>query len=326
MLSQAAMKRFVALAVWLLAVASVRAEIDRAVLVSLAASVLKIEVLRAQGGFSLGSGVVVAPDTVVTNCHVTRDALKINVLRDGARWEVESQLSEVERDLCLLRVPGLRANAVPLGRADEVRTGQAVMALGFTGGAELRSSPGLVLAMHRFDGGRVIQTSTGFSSGASGGGLFDESLHLVGILTFRLRGGEAHYFAAPVEWLQTMLDRPDAIGYNAVAPDRSQQLAYWQRLPPDQPRFLKAALLQRNDQWPELEALAAEWTRADADDPEPWYLSGLALTGMNRLPEAQRALACSLAIEQNPPARPNAPVTAPVGTACAPGAPSPQTP
>jgi hypothetical protein len=320
------MKRFVALAVWLLALAPVQAEVDRAVLVSLAASVLKIEVLRAQGGFSLGSGVVVAPDTVITNCHVTRDALKINVLRDGARWRVESQLSQVDRDLCLLRVPGLRADAVTLGRADALRTGQPVMALGFTGGAELRNSPGLVLAMHRFDGGRVIQTSTGFSSGASGGGLFDESLHLVGILTFRLRGGEAHYFAAPVEWVQTMLDQPDGVGYTAVAPDRSQQLAYWQRPPLDQPRFLKAALLQRNDQWPELEALAAEWTRADAHDPEPWYLSGLALTGMNRLPEAQRALACSLAIEQNPPARPNATATAPAGTACTPSAPSAQTP
>ncbi|MBC7482765.1 MAG: trypsin-like peptidase domain-containing protein [Rhizobacter sp.] len=326
------MKRVVAiafaLALGLFAVAPGRAEFDRAVLVSLAASVLKIEALRVQGGFSLGSGVVVAPDTVVTNCHVTHDALKINVLHGGARWLVESQLSHVERDLCLLRVPGLRASAVTLGRSDGLRPGQPVTALGYTGGAELRNSPGLVLAMHRFDGSRVIQSSSGFSSGASGGGLFDESLHLVGILTFRLRGGEAHYFAAPVEWLQTLLERPDALGYNAVAPDRSQRLAYWQRPSLDQPRFLKAALLQRNDQWPELEALAAEWTRADAYDPEPWYLSGLALTGMNRLPEAQRALACSLAIEQTPPAMPSASPTptATAGTPCAPGAPSPQSP
>lgn len=318
------MKRIVALALWLLVAAPARAETDRAVLVSLAASVLKVEALRVQGGFSLGSGVVVAPDTVVTNCHVTHDALKINVLRGGARWLVESQLSQVERDLCLLHVPGLRASAVTLGRSDGLMPGQPVTALGFTGGAELRNSPGLVLAMHRFDSGRVIQSSTGFSSGASGGGLFDESLHLVGILTFRLRGGEAHYFAAPVEWLQTMLDQPDAVGYKAVAPDRSQQLAYWQRPPPDQPRFLKAALLQRNDQWPELQALAAEWTRVDANDPEPWYLSGLALTGMNRLPEAQRALACSLAIEQTPPAKPS--TTATASAACASGTPSPQTP
>ena len=322
------MKRVVAfvfaLALWLLVVAPVRAEIDRAVLVGLAASVLKIEALRVQGGFSLGSGVVVAPDTVVTNCHVTHDALKINVLRGGARWPVESQLSHVERDLCLLHVPGLRANAVTLGRSDGLRPGQPVTALGYTGGAELRNSPGLVVAMHRFDGSRVIQSSTGFSSGASGGGLFDDNLHLVGILTFRLRGGEAHYFAAPVEWLQPMLDRPEAGGFNAVAPDRSERLAYWQRPPLDQPRFLKAALLQRNDQWPELEALSAEWARADAYDPEPWYLSGLALTGMNRLPEAQRALACSLAIEQTPPATPgDTPTPHKTEAACMP---SPQTP
>lgn len=290
------MKRVVAfalaLAFWLLAAAPVRAEIDREVLVGLAASVLKIEVLRAQGGFSLGSGVVVAPDTVVTNCHVTRDALKINVLRGGARWLVESQLSEVEHDLCLLHVPGLRASAVTFGSADALMAGQPVTALGFTGGAELRNSPGLVLATHRFDGGHVIQSSTGFSSGASGGGLFDESLHLVGILTFRLRGGEAHYFSAPVEWLQTMLGRADAAGYHAVAPDRSQQLTFWQRPLPDQ----------------------------------PWYQSGLALSGVNRLPEAQRAPGCALAIEQASPAMPGATRTASAGTLCAPGSPSQQTP
>ena len=120
------MKRLIALVLWLLVAAPARAETDRAVLVSLAASVLKVEALRVQGGFSLGSGVVVAPDTVVTNCHVTHDALKINVLRGGARWLVESQLSQVERDLCLLHVPGLRASAVTLGRSDGLMPGQPV--------------------------------------------------------------------------------------------------------------------------------------------------------------------------------------------------------
>jgi uncharacterized protein HemY len=43
--------------------------------------------------------------------------------------------------------------------------------------------------------------------------------------------------------------------------------------------------------------MAVEWARADAGDPEPWYLMGVALTQMNRLPEAQRALECSLTIE-----------------------------
>jgi serine protease Do len=291
------MKRLFVLVLWVLAALPARAEVDRAVLFGLSASVLKVEVQRVQGGYALGSGVVVAPETIVTNCHVTRDALKINVLRAGARWTAVSQFSDVDHDLCLLSVPGLEASVVTLGRADRLKPGQPVSALGYTGGLGIQNSHGEVLALHRLDGSRVIQSSNWFSSGASGGGLFNEDLHLVGILTFRLRGGEAHYFAAPAEWLQAMLDAPNPDRYGDVAPDRSEQLPYWQRPVLAQPRFLKAALLQRDDQWPELESLAVEWLRADPSDPEPWYLMGVALTKLNRLPEAQHALACSLAIE-----------------------------
>ncbi len=83
--------------------------------------------------------------------------------------------------------------------------------------------------------------------------------------------------------------------HNGDVTPRLQQLAYWQRPFADQPRFLKAARLQRDDKWRELESLAIEWARDDASDPEPWVLMGTALTRMDRLPEAQRALDCSLA-------------------------------
>jgi len=280
---------------WVLAATPGWAEVDRAVLIGLSASVLKIEALRAQGGFSLGSGVVVAPERIVTNCHVTRDALKVNVLRCGVRWLADAQRSDIDRDLCLLRVPGLQGRVVALGRSDQLKPGQAVTALGYTGGQGLQNSPGEVLALHRFDGGHVIRSSNWFNSGASGGGLFDDDLRLVGILTFRLRGGEAHYFAAPAEWLVPMLETSSPMKYQDVMPERSQQVAYWQRPFVEQPRFLKAAVFQHDDQWRELESLAVEWARDDASDPEPWYLMGVALARMDRLPEAQRALGCSLA-------------------------------
>ncbi len=291
------MRLLLALALGCLSATPGHAEFDRATLLDLSASVLKIEALRAQGGFAVGSGVVVAAERIVTNCHVTRDALAVNVMRGGVRWPATLQHSDIDRDLCLLQVPGLKASAVTLGRADQLKPGQPVTALGFTGGLGLQNSTGEVLAVHRFDGSGVIQSSNWFSSGASGGGLFNESLQLVGILTFRLRGGEAHYFAAPAEWLQTMLDVPGDGAYRSVAPDRSARLSYWQRPLVDQPRFLKAALLQRDDRWPELATLASDWARADVADPEPWYLMGLALAQLGRLPEAQRALECSLAIE-----------------------------
>jgi hypothetical protein len=271
------------------------AGIDRAELIGLSASVLKIEALRAQGAFALGSGVVIAPEMIVTNCHVTRDALKVNVLRGGVRWLAEAQRSDVDHDLCLLRVPGLQGRVVALGRADLLKAGQPVTALGYTGGLGLQNSPGEILALHRFDGSHVIRSSNRFNSGASGGGLFDDELRLVGILTFRLRGGEAHYFAAPAEWLVPMLETSGPLAQAGDVTEGSQRLAYWQRPFADQPRFLKAARLQRDDQWQQLESLAVEWAHNEASDPEPWGLMATALARMDRPAEAQRALDCSRA-------------------------------
>ena len=54
------MKPLLLLLLLLLAVSQVRAGTDRAVVFGLSESVLRIEVQRVQGGFSLGTGVVVA--------------------------------------------------------------------------------------------------------------------------------------------------------------------------------------------------------------------------------------------------------------------------
>jgi serine protease Do len=270
------------------------AEIGRAELVQLGASVLKVEVRRGQGGYSLGSGVVVGADRVVTNCHVTRDGVDIHVLRGDQRWRVAAQASDVEHDLCVLRVPDLQASQVALGKADDLKALQSVTAIGYTGGVGLQISAGAVVALHRYGRGQVIQSSNWFSSGASGGGLFDDHQRLVGVLTFRMRGGAAHYYAAPVEWLRPLL--VDETLYLPVAPADQRLLSYWQQPLAMQPRFLQASALEREQKWIELETLASGWSLTDADDPAPWYLQGVALDRLNRPLEAQRAFERSLAL------------------------------
>lgn len=252
------------------------AELDRATLIKLSASVLRIEAPRGSGGFALGSGVAVDTDRVITNCHVTRDAQEIFVVRGGTRWVVAGQLADVERDLCLLWVPRLVARQALLGRAVALTAGDAVSALGFTGGVDMQNSSGEVVALHRMDGATVIQSNNFFSSGSSGGALFNDQGHLVGVLTFRLPGAGGHYYAAPAEWVQEMLTKLPAAQYPKVEPLRGAHLAYWQGATPTQPRFLQAASLQREARWVELEALAQAWLLNDADDAEPQALLALA--------------------------------------------------
>ncbi|MEZ0207396.1 trypsin-like peptidase domain-containing protein [Ideonella sp.] len=270
------------------------AEPDPATLIKLSTSVLKVEVMRTQGGYSLGSGVVIGEDRVVTNCHVTRDARLISVLQGGLRLPAQSQQVDAYHDLCVLHVRGIEGSrAVAFGPAGRLTIGQVVTAVGHTAGA-FQGSSGEVLALHRMDGAQVIQASNFFSSGASGGGLFDADLHLVGILTFRLRGGNAHYFAAPIEWLAR--SRMDSEAAQQIGPLAPGELAFWERLANAQPTFLRAAALEVEGNWRGLQPLAAEWTLLDAGDPEPWYLLGLALSRLDQPRDARLALECSLAI------------------------------
>jgi len=267
------------------AMGAVRADPDREALVRTGASVLKVEAERPQGGFSLGSAVVVAPERAVTNCHVTRDSSQIHLRRGELRLRVAAVAADAGHDLCLLHVPGLKAEVAALGSTASLQRRQSVTALGYTGGLGIQSSSGSVVALHRLDGGRVVQSTNWFTSGASGGGLFDDAMQLVGVLTFRLRGGEVHYFAAPVEWIRPLLDQPA----QAVAPLPPEALAYWQQPASRQPAFLQAVALERDGKWAELEALALRWREADSQDAEPSATQALALDRLNRLAEAQVA-------------------------------------
>ena len=249
------------------AFAALDAGLDPRTLIKLSTSVLKVEVIRVQGGYSLGSGVVVGADQVATNCHVTRDARQIAVLQGGVRLPAQSQRVDAYHDLCLLHVRGIESKrAVQFA---PVAIGQAVTAVGHTTG-QFHTSAGEVVALHRLDGAHVIQSTNYFNSGASGGGLFDAESRLVGILSFRLRGATGHYFAMPTEWLARQLEDPQ--GEQAIAPLASDALAFWQQPLEAQPFFLRAAALENEGNWRALQPLAAEWARHDTDDPEPRQL------------------------------------------------------
>lgn len=261
----------------------------------LGAGVLKVEAARRQGGQALGSGVVIAPERVATNCHVTRDALVIEVAFRGDRYRVEAQAADPVHDVCVLQVRGLPAQAMPIGRAGGLHIGQSLLAVGFTGGIGLQASQGEVIALHPFDGSPVIQSSNWFNSGASGGGLFDAEGRLVGLLTFRMRGAEGHYFAAPVEWLRPFVE-PDA-AYADVAPLPAEPAPYWQQPADRQPAFLQAAALAQSRRWDELATLASSWTQVSVRNPQPWFVLGQATEAREHWSEAVVAFRRAVALD-----------------------------
>ena len=100
--------------------------------------------------------------------------------------------------------------------------------------------------------------------------------------------------SSPADWLRPLID--DASRYRRILP-LGDDIPFWQRPLVMQPNFLRAAVMERDRSWAELESLALDWSRADAGDPEPWYFKGIALTQLNQLGAARQALEQVVAIE-----------------------------
>lgn len=256
---------------------AVPAEVNRAQLLKVAHSLVRVEATKAQGGIAFGSGVVMAPERVVTNCHVTREARAVYLVKGGVRWRAQAQLSDLERDLCLLWVPGLEAAPAAVSGSADLYVGQAVTAIGFGGGAGIQPAAGDIAGLYRHRGAMVIRSSAAFASGASGGGLFDEQGRLIGILTFRLPSKGAYYFSMPVEWIRDhMLDLDH---YGKVAPLAGGQ-PFWELSRAEQPYFMRASALEAAQDWAELLRLTEAWHVAEPDNPDSWQFRG---TAMERL-------------------------------------------
>jgi serine protease Do len=267
--------------------------------VAASASVVRVEAGRAQGGLSVGSGVTVAPSVVVTNCHVTRDAATIRISGGGSMWSVSGQYADGIHDLCFLWAPGWSGRAARLGGRESLQLGQEVAAIGFTGGTGKTFRFGRVQALHALDGGRVIESDTAFTSGASGGGLFDASGALVGLLTFRLRGPGSTYYSLPVRWIHDRLPAQDQWSDIHPLPDA---MPFWQRDVATLPYFMRAAPLYAEGRWSDLAELALRWSAADPRDAEPLRVRGDALRKLDRPEAAIGPFAAAVALAPDVPA------------------------
>jgi serine protease Do len=153
--------------------------------------------LRA-GPHQLGAGIAWGDGLILTNAHVaTHDRLEITnslgVTRPG-----QVLARDPGRDLALLRVDGLNVTPVSLGRADRLRSGMLVFAVGHPLGVVGALSAGVVHAVgtapelaalpgpaRRY---RWLQLDLDVAPGNSGGPVLDVSGSVVGLTTMIVAG------------------------------------------------------------------------------------------------------------------------------------------
>lgn len=171
---------------------------------------------RFQLNTGLGSAVVIDSEGyLVTNFHVVADAAEIRLqLADGRIANPTVVGVDRETDLAVLKVDLGPLPAIPLGRSDQLRIGDVVLAIGNPYGLSKTVTQGIVSATGRGLLGLLtfenfIQTDAAINEGNSGGALINSKGELVGINTAVLAqdaGTEGIGFAIPVDLVRGVVE------------------------------------------------------------------------------------------------------------------------
>jgi 2-alkenal reductase len=159
--------------------------------------VVSLQVLTPNGG-GQGSGFVYDKlGHIVTNYHVVENATQIEVIfPSGLRTYGEIRGVDLDSDLAVVKVDVSENElaALPLGNSDELKVGQAVVAIGNPFGLSGTMTTGIVSALGRtlpsdrqapgggvFNAADLIQTDAAINPGNSGGPLFNLNGEVIGV-------------------------------------------------------------------------------------------------------------------------------------------------
>ena len=171
---------------------------------------------QEQPAANLGSGVIVSSEGyILTNQHVVDGADQIEIaLADGRTTTAKVIGVDPETDLAVLKVSLTNLPTITLGRMDQTRVGDVVLAIGNPFGVGQTVTMGIVSALGRNHLGintfeNFIQTDAAINPGNSGGALVDVNGNLLGINTeiYSRSGGSLGIgFAIPVSTARSVLE------------------------------------------------------------------------------------------------------------------------
>ena len=185
-------------------------------------------------GNTLGSGSLIEDGTILTNWHVVRGALRVNVIfkpvdafgkpsPEDMTIAVVVKIDQVS-DLALLEpysVPSRLSKRIKIDQKDNIEVGADVHAIGHPTGQAWTYTNGIVSQIrpnYEWKAGprdiqhraTVIQTQTPISPGNSGGPLLADDGQLVGVNSFGTIGAEGLNFAVSAKDVRRFLKAPSS--------------------------------------------------------------------------------------------------------------------
>jgi S1-C subfamily serine protease len=165
-------------------------------------------------GEILGTGFIISSDgKIATNLHVVESLKNGGVqLASGEKFDSFSVLAfDARKDIAIIKIPGFDLPTVALGNSNNVQVGEPVLAVGSPLGLQGTVTTGVVSSMRDDPTGggfKVLQTDASVNPGNSGGPLVNRQAEVIGIVTYKLRGGENLNFAIPINYLRGLVDAP----------------------------------------------------------------------------------------------------------------------
>jgi S1-C subfamily serine protease len=184
---------------------------------AVAASVVTVRAKTADGSRSVGSGVVLTSDRVVTAAHNLAGVGEVLVVTNsGDSYAAKVVGTDPQTDLAMLSVSNADLHLARLQAPGSPRVGQAVIAVSagphYRVGIDVVSDRDVMVdAGTGVDVAGLLDTGISVSPDMSGGALVDADGDLVGVLT-RAAGGTPDGLAIPIGTIRDVQDQLDGSG------------------------------------------------------------------------------------------------------------------
>lgn len=265
---------------------------DRQKLLSSFFSTVLVRGYKDDGSLAYGSGVVVADNKILTNCHTLRQTKQAWISQGEQVFDIISIQADRRHDICLATTRYLPLKPVNIGSGSTLKKGQEVVAIGHSNGLPAPvTSLGEIKSLYSMNGANVIRSTARFALGASGSGLYDGEGRLIGINTFKTVGRVAYFYAVPIEWLASLQQQPIETKLPIIGE------AFWEEDEAARPFFMQVAVPELQEDWPRLAEIAGRWVKAEPGNSEAWYELGLAQENMGNHADAELAYQKSIALD-----------------------------